>query len=87
MINWKVRIKNKVFWMAIIPAVLLLAQTVLEFFGVHFDFTDIQQKLLNIVEAVFVVLTILGIVTDMTTSGVGDSNRALTYTKPYKDKE
>jgi phi LC3 family holin len=87
MINWKVRIKNKMFWMAIIPAVLLLAQTVLELFGVHFDFTDIQQKLLNIVEAVFVVLTILGIVTDMTTNGVGDSERALTYTKPYKDKE
>ena len=87
MINWKVRIKNKVFWMAIIPAVLLLAQTVLELFGVHFDFTDIQQKLLNIVEAVFVVLTILGIVTDMTTSGVGDSNRALTYQKPYEDKD
>ena len=87
MINWKVRIKNKVFWMAIIPAVLLLAQTVLELFGVHFDFTDIQQKLLNIVEAVFVVLTILGIVTDMTTNGVGDSDRALTYTEPYKDKE
>ena len=26
-INWKVRIKNKVFWLALIPAVLLLVQT------------------------------------------------------------
>ena len=27
-INWKVRIKNKMFWIAVIPAVLLLVQTV-----------------------------------------------------------
>ena len=27
MINWIVRIKNKSFWLAIIPAVLLLVQT------------------------------------------------------------
>lgn len=85
MINWKVRFKSKVFWLAFIPALLLLAQTVLEIFGVHFDFTDIQQKLLTVVEAVFGLLVILGIVTDPTTAGVSDSTRALTYTKPYKD--
>ena len=85
MINWKVRIKNKLFWTAIIPAVLLLAQQILGLFGVEFDFTDIQAKILGIVDSVFVILVILGIVTDMTTDGIGDSTRALTYQKPYKD--
>ena len=85
MINWKVRFKSKVFWLAVIPAILLLAQTVLDLFGVHFDFTDIQQKLLTVVEAVFGLLVILGIVTDPTTAGVSDSRRALTYEKPYKE--
>lgn len=85
--NWKVRIKNKVFWMAIIPAVLFLAQSVLALFGIEFDFTDIQQKLLTIVEAVFAILVIIGVCTDVTTAGIKDSARAMTYTKPYKDEE
>lgn len=81
--NWKVRIKNKIFWMTIIPAVLLLARQILAVFGIEFDFTEIQDKILAIVESVFAILTILGIVTDLTTEGVGDSARALTYTEPY----
>ena len=87
MINWKVRWKSKVFWMAIIPAILLLARQVLSIFGIEFDFTEIQDKILAVVESVFAILVILGIVTDPTTAGVSDSKRALTYTEPYKDKE
>lgn len=86
MINWKVRIKNKLFWLAIIPALFLLAQQVLGLFGITFDFTDVQDKVLAIVNTVFELLAILGIVTDLTTNGVGDSTRALTYTEPYKEK-
>ena len=85
MINWKVRVKNKLFWLAIIPALFLLAQQVLGLCGITFDFTEIQDKVLAIVNTVFELLAILGIVTDLTTSGVGDSTRALTYTKPYKE--
>ena len=33
-INWRVRIKNKAFWVALIPAVLLLIQQVCGVFGV-----------------------------------------------------
>ena len=83
--NWKVRLKNKLFWLTIIPAVLLLAKQILLLFGVNFDFTQIQEQILQIVESVFAILAILGIVTDLTTSGVGDSKRALTYTEPYKE--
>ena len=83
--NWKVRIKNKIFWLTIIPAVLLLARQVLNIFGIDFDFSQIQEQILAIVESIFAILAILGIVTDLTTSGVGDSARAMTYTEPYKD--
>lgn len=82
MINWKVRIKNKTFWMTIIPALLLLLQQVLSLFGITFDVSDLSSKLLAIVDTVFVVLSILGIVVDHTTAGITDSNTALLYTKP-----
>jgi len=85
MINWKVRIKNKVFWLSIIPAILLLIQSVAAVFGYTLDFTNLSKKLLDVVEAVFVVLTILGIVVDPTTAGTKDSKLAMTYTKPKED--
>lgn len=85
MINWKVRFLNKQFWIEIIPAFLLMIQVVLNVFGVTFDFGDIGNKLLAVVNAVFGFLTILGVVTDHTTKGVGDSARAMTYEKPYED--
>ena len=83
-INWKVRIKNKNFWIAIIPAVLLLIQVVAAVFGFTLELGDLGNKLLDVVNAVFVVLSILGIVTDPTTVGVADSVQALTYTEPKK---
>lgn len=82
MINWTVRIKNKTFWLALIPAILLLIQTVGALFGINIDISGVSAKLLDVVNAVFAVLVILGIVTDPTTRGVGDSERALTYTEP-----
>ena len=85
MINWKVRVKSKKFWLAMIPAVLILIQVVLALFGVTFDITDLQEKLLAVVNAVFVVLAILGIVTDPTTAGINDSKQALTYDAPKED--
>lgn len=83
-INWRVRIKNRNFWLTLIPAVLVLAQVVLAVFGVEIDIGGIGNKLIDVVNAAFVVLAILGIVTDPTTPGVADSERALTYDRPKK---
>lgn len=83
-INWKVRIKNKNFWVAILPAILLLIQVVASVFGYTLDLGDLGNKLLAVVNAVFSVLVILGIVTDPTTAGVSDSEQAMTYTEPKK---
>ena len=85
MINWKVRIKNKAFWVSLIPAVLLLIQVIAAVFGYTLDLGDLGNKLLAVVNALFALLAILGVVTDPTTAGVGDSTQALTYTEPKAD--
>lgn len=84
-INWLVRLKNKAFWLALIPALLLLVQTVAATFGLTLDLGDIGDKLLAVVNAVFSVLAILGVVVDPTTEGVSDSTQAMTYEEPKKD--
>ena len=85
MINWKVRIKNKNFWLALIPAIILLVQVVAAPFGFTLDLGELGNQLLAIVNAIFAVLVILGIVEDPTTAGVGDSVQAMTYTEPKKE--
>lgn len=87
MINWKVRIKQKWFWTAIIPAALVLVSKIAAVFGYTLDLSDIGAKLLGVVEAVFMVLGILGIVVDPTTEGFQDSKQAMTYEepKPYNE--
>ena len=82
MINWTVRIKNKNFWLAVIPAVLLLIQAVAAVFGYTLNLGDIGDKLVAVVNAVFGLLAILGIVNDPTTKGLADSQRALKYDTP-----
>lgn len=86
MINWKVRIANKDFWMTLIPAVLLLIQAVGAPLGLVLDFGELGNQLLAIVNAVFAVLAILGIVNDPTTNGMSDSKLAMTYEAPKKDE-
>lgn len=85
MINWKVRLKNKLFWLSMIPALLLLAQVVAGIFGFTLELEGIQAKLLDLVNAVFAVLTLLGVVADPTTEGISDSTLALSYDEPKKD--
>lgn len=83
-INWLVRIKNKTFWVALIPAILLLIQVVAAVFGYTIDLGDLGNKLLDVINAIFSVLVILGVVTDPTTHGIADSEQAMTYDKPKK---
>lgn len=86
MINWKVRIKNKAFWLAVIPAIALVAQAVAAVFGYTIDLTSIVGKLQAVVNAVFALLVILGIVVDPTTNGIPDSKRAMSYNEPWVDE-
>lgn len=84
-INWTVRIKNKAFWLAVIPAVLLLIQAVAAVFGYSLDLGEIGNRLIAVVNAVFGVLVVLGVVVDPTTAGISDSKQARGYNWPKED--
>ncbi len=72
--DWKARIKNKAFWVALIPAVIVLIQVVGNVFGLDLsNLTGLSQQLIDVVNAIFVVLSILGVVIDPTTNGIKDT--------------
>ena len=86
-INWKVRIKNKNFWISVIPAILLLVQVMAALFGFTLDLGDLGNKLIAVVNAIFGVLAVLGVITDPTTAGLSDSTQAMTYEVPKVSEE
>ena len=85
-INWKVRIKNPLFWTALISAVLLLVTRICALFGIYIDTALLGEQLAEIVKVMFEILVILGVVVDPTTEGISDSALAMTYEYP-KPKE
>ena len=87
MINLKVRMKNKAFWLGAIPAALLVVQTVATPFGYNWDFIVLNQQLANIVNAVFALLAFLGVAVDPTTEGLSDSVQAMMYDDPKPSHE
>jgi phi LC3 family holin len=76
MINLKLRLQNKTTLVALISAVFLMLQQ----FGL-----EIPHNIQEGVNTFVVILVILGIVTDPTTKGVADSERALNYHQPRED--
>lgn len=80
-INWRVRLKNKNFWVTFIPA-MMLVQVILSIFGYSFEVEKVQGKLLDLVDAVFTVLVIVGVINDPTTVGLSDSKAAMEYSQP-----
>lgn len=78
MINFKLRLQNKATLVALISAVFLMLQQ----FGLNIP-SNIQEGINTLVT----ILVILGIVTDPTTKGIADSERALNYDEPLDDKE
>lgn len=81
-INWTVRFKNKDFWVALIPAVLLLIAQVAEIFGITLDFKLFEVQIIAVVGTIFAIAAILGIVNDPTTASFEDSAQAMTYEEP-----
>lgn len=82
MINWKVRFKNKRFVIAFIAGLLLLVKQVSVLLGFNLNTELFSTNINNVVDAVFLLLGLLGIVNDPTTKGFSDSEQALTYEKP-----
>lgn len=81
-INWKVRLKNKYFWLTIVPALFLLVGQVLKALGINYDTDAASSAVVDVINAIFALLSAFGVVVDMTTQGISDSDRALTYDEP-----
>lgn len=83
-INWKVRIKNPVFWVTVIPSLVSVLYQILAVAGVTPSVTEnmIVDGLLALVGG----LTTIGVLVDPTTKGVSDSTQAMGYDKPKVDK-
>ena len=81
MINFKVRLRNKTFLLLFIPTVLSFIYTLLNYAGVvpNISEDEILHELFILVE----ILAMVGIINDPTTKGLEDSDRAMTYDKPY----
>lgn len=84
-INWPVRLKNKNFWLAVVPALALLFQAFANIFGIKLEFGETIDKILVFINVLFAFLVLIGIVNDPTTVGLGDSTRALGYEEPHED--
>lgn len=85
MINWKVRFKNRRFVIAFIAALLLLVKQVAMLLGYNLNTEVFNTNLNGIVDTVFLLLGLLGIVNDPTTKGFSDSEQALKYNEPKQD--
>ncbi len=81
MINWKIRFKKKSFLVALFAAVLLMVQTVAGLFGYNIS-DEFGAELTETFNTVLTVLVLLGVISDPTTKGIGDSEQAKTYTEP-----
>lgn len=79
-INVKVRLNNPMFWLTIIPAAATFIYSLLGCFDIVPPISeDILVKSLT---TIITALTTLGVLVDPTTKGVGDSEKAMTYTNP-----
>lgn len=79
-INWKVRIKNKVWLAAIAALVVKFAYEALAMFEI---FPAVGEEwVMNVINTVLALLSMLGVIIDPTTAGVSDSDRAMGYTEP-----
>ncbi len=84
-INWKVRMQSKVFWVSIIPLVLVLIQQILGWFGVTVPAETINNEALDMINSVFLLLGVLGVVNDPTTPTASDSDLVLNKNNKVKD--
>ncbi len=71
-INWRKKISNKSFWITLVPAGLLLIQTIAAVFGFKLDLSETGNRLLEVTNSAFALLTVLGVVNNPNTPKIGD---------------
>lgn len=91
-INWSIRFnaKNKAF---LYRVALAIALPILTYFGINFQDLTSWDAVFNLFGKFvsnpylvgLTIVNILNIIPDPTTKGLSDSERALSYNKPYED--
>lgn len=85
-INIPVRFKNPWFWVGLCGTILTAMGVSPEMFT---SWGAVWEAVVNLFSNPFmlvsVVLAVLGVFVDPTTAGIGDSSRAMEYTKPNKE--
>ena len=90
MINWKVRLKNPIWWAQMVLAVMT---PILAYAGLTAEdlttwgtvFGLLRQAVTNPYVLGLVVVSVWNAVNDPTTKGISDSYQALTYDRPKGD--
>lgn len=72
-IDWASRKGNKTFWLSLLAAGMIAVQAFLKPFGIEFDFAGVEANVADMINAIFGVLLVLGVVINPTTPGVTDS--------------
>ena len=79
-INWKLRGQNKVTLVSIMALVVAFVYQVLGMFGVVPKVSE--SDIVNLLTMLIDILVAIGVVTDPTTKGLNDSERAMGYEEP-----
>ena len=82
-INWKVRLKSGSWWLGILSAVVTAVFAILQLCNVELPVT--ADQIMNAAMLVLMIPAAIGITTDPTTKGVGDSAQAMAYDAPKQD--
>ena len=83
-LNWKVRFKNKVWLGSFLSLIVGFVYSMLALFDVFPEVT--QSLVLQLVNQVLTFLGLIGVIVDPTTAGLGDSERAMSYSEPWDDR-
>lgn len=82
--NWKVRFKNKTWLTMFVSLIIGFVFNMLKLFDVVPVVTE--NTVATIAAQILEFLGLIGVLVDPTTVGIGDSNRAMTYTEPWNDE-
>jgi phi LC3 family holin len=83
MINWKLRLQNKVTLLAILGDIVAIVFSIISLVQTK-EFT--YESVMHIISLVVEVLVLLGIVVDPTTKGIKDTKLVQSYEEP-RDEE
>ena len=94
MINFRIRLKQKWFWLTLVPLVFLAIDQAAELIfslmvlfqtytpGSEISGSALEATVISLVCTIFAIMALIGFPVDMTTNGYGDSTRVLIRDEP-----